>query len=72
MKLKKMKNLLSKIQVDKTMVMLLSDNTCYPFKDVICKQKYAPLKELQITQFDTTPHGQLLIMIDDIVLDDEE
>ena len=72
MKLKKMKNLLSEVQANKTMVMLLSDNTCYSFKDVICKQKYAPLKELHITQFDTTPQGQLLIMIDDTVLNDEE
>lgn len=71
MKLKKMENLLSEIQANKTMVMLLSDNTYYRFKDIMCKQKYAPLKKLHITQFDTTPQGQLLIMIDDTVLNDE-
>ena len=72
MKLKRMKKLLSEVQANKTMVMLLSDNTCYCYKDIVCKQKYAPLKELQITQFDTTPHGQLLITIDDTVLNDYE
>lgn len=72
MKLKKMKNLLSESQVNKTMVRLLSDDTCYHFKDIVGKQKYAPLTKLHILQFDTTPHGQLLIMIDDTVLNDEE
>lgn len=70
MKLKKMKMLLSEAQANRTTVVLLSDDSNYFFKDIMCNSKYKPLRKLQITQFDTNQNGQLLIMIDDTVLND--
>lgn len=70
MKLKKMKMLLSEAQANRTTVVLLSDDSNYSFKDIMCNSKYKSLRKLQITQFDTNQNGQLLIMIDDTVLND--
>lgn len=70
MKLKKMKMLLSEAQTNRTTVILFSDDSSYSFKDIMRNSKYKPLRQLQITQFDTNQNGQLLIMIDDTVLND--
>ena len=70
MKLKRMKKLLSEVQANRTTVVLLSDDSNYSFKDIMCNSKYKPLRKLQITQFVTNQNGQLLIMIDDTVLND--